>query len=59
MHPDRGIVRKYILSDDISTKLDNQNTLTRQSNGTNNAPRDLLQGPVTWNPDSFTDMLRL
>ena len=50
MHPDRGIVRTYIWSDGLSTRPDNQNTFTRQSADTNNAPRDPLHGPVTWNP---------
>ena len=47
MHPDRGIVCTYIMSDGISTKPDDQNTLTCQSTDTNDAPRNPLHGPVT------------
>ena len=40
MHPDRVIVRTYTRPDGLSTRPDYQNTLTRQSVNTNNAPRD-------------------
>ena len=40
----------YICTDGLFTKPDDQNTLTCQSNNTNNAPRYPLHGPVTWNP---------
>ena len=50
MHPYRGIVRTHIRSEGLSMIPDDSNTLTRQSNGMNNAPRDLLQVPATWNP---------
>ena len=50
MHPERGIVRTYRQSDGLSMITDDQNTLTRQSPNTNDAPRDPLLGPVTWNP---------
>ena len=49
MHPYRGIVSTYILSDGISTKTDDQNTLILQYADTNDPPRDPLHGPVTWN----------
>ena len=47
MHPDRVIVRTYRHSDGISTRPNDQNTLTCQSSDTNNTPRDPLHGPVT------------
>ena len=47
MHPYRGIVRTYIRSYGLSMISDNPNTLTVQSSGTNNTPRDLLHGTVT------------
>ena len=50
MHPDIEIVRMYRRSDCLSTRPDDQNTLTHQSADTNDAPRDPLHGPVTWNP---------
>ena len=50
MHPDRVIVRKYRQLDGLSTRPYDQHTLTRQSDDTNDAPRDPLHGPVTWNP---------
>ena len=50
MHPDREIVRTNRRSDGLSTRPDDPNTLTHQSAGTNNTCRDLLLGPVTWNP---------
>ena len=50
MHSDRVIVRTYIRSDGISTIPDDQNTHISQSDDMNNAPRDPLHVPVTWNP---------
>ena len=50
MHPDRLIVCTYIRSVGLSMVLDDLNTLTLQSGGMNNAPRDPLHGSVTWNP---------
>ena len=50
MHPDRGIARTYRRSDGLSKRPDDQNTLTRQSADTNDAPRDPYHGPVKWNP---------
>ena len=49
MHPDRGIVRTYRRSDSLSTRPDDHNTLTCQSSNTNDAPREKLLVPVTWN----------
>ena len=49
MHPYRGILRMEKWSDGLSTIPGDPNTLTRQSSGTNDAPRDLLHGLVTWN----------
>ena len=49
MHPYRGIVRTYRRSDGPSTRTDDQKTLTCQSADTNDAPRNPLQGPITWN----------
>ena len=40
MHPRRGIVGTDRRSDSISLVPDDPNTLTRQCNGTNDAPRD-------------------
>ena len=50
MHPERVIVLTYRRLDNISKRQDDQNTLTRQSADTNNAPRDLLLVPITWKP---------
>ena len=50
MHIDRGIVRTYRRSDGLSTRTDDQNTLTRQSANKNDVPRESLHGPVTSNP---------
>ena len=50
MHPDRVIVQTDSQSESISTRPDDQKTLTRQSAGTTNPPRDPLHVPVTWNP---------
>ena len=47
MHPDRGIVRTDIWSDVICIIIDDSNTLTRQSAGTNNAPREPLHDLIT------------
>ena len=47
MQPDRGIVCTYRRSDNPSTIPDDQNTLTRQSSDTDDAPRDPLHVPVT------------
>ena len=47
MHPGRGKVPTYRQSGGLSTRPDDQNTLTRQSTNTNNSPRDPLRGPVT------------
>ena len=49
MHPDRVIVRVYRQSDGLSTRPDEQNTLTRQYVNTNDTPRDPLHDPVTCN----------
>ena len=46
MHPYIGIVRTYRRSEDLSTRPDDQNTLTRQSSDTNDAPRDPLHDPI-------------
>ena len=50
MHTYRGIVRTRRWSDGLSTRPDDQNTITCQSDNTNEAPRGPLLGPVTWNP---------
>ena len=50
MHPDRGTVRTYRRSDGLSTRTNSQNTFICQSTDTNDSPRDLLHGPITWNP---------
>ena len=47
MHSDRGIVRTDIWSDGRPTRPDDSNTLSRQYDGTNDAPMDPLHGPVT------------
>ena len=59
MHPDIRIVCTYIQCYGLPNRPDDHNTLTRQSTDTNDAPRDPLDGPVTWNPARLTDMLRL
>ena len=41
MYPDRRILRTYRRSEGISTRPYDQNTLTRQYDDTNDAPRDL------------------
>ena len=51
MHSYRVILRTYSSLDSISTGPDDLNTLACQSAGTNDAPRDLLHGPVTRNCD--------
>ena len=43
MQPDGGLVRTYRRSYFPYTILVDSNTLTRQSSGTSNAPRDLLK----------------
>ena len=43
-----GIVHTYRQSDGISTILDDSNTITSQSAGTNDAPKDPLLVPITW-----------
>ena len=50
MHPYRVIVHSNICLDSISTIPYDSNTLTCQYDGTNDAPRNLLHGPVTWHP---------
>ena len=59
MHPDIRIVCTYIQCYGLPNRPDDHNTLTRQSTDTNDAPRDPLDGPVTWNPARFKDLLRL
>ena len=51
MQPYRVIVHTNGHSDGQSTKPDDSNSLTRQFANTNDAPRDLLPGPVIWNSD--------
>ena len=46
MHPDRVIVCMDIFSDGLSMRQDGPNTLTCQSTGMHDAPRDPLHGPV-------------
>ena len=46
MHTDRGIVRMYRCPYSLSTKPDDQNTLTCQSADTNYAPRYPVHVPV-------------
>ena len=50
MHPEIVAIFTYIRSDTISTRPYEPNTLTCQSAGTNNSPRDTFHSPVTWNP---------
>ena len=47
MHPYRGIVHVYRRSDGLSTRPDDQNTVTHQYTDTNDTPRDPLNGLVT------------
>ena len=47
MYPYRGIVCTYIRSEGLSTRPNQQNTLTRKSTSKNDSPREPLQGPVT------------
>ena len=49
MHSYIGIVRTYIRSDGLSTRLDDQNILTSQSADTNESPRDPLLGHLKCN----------
>ena len=50
MHLDIGIVSTNIWPYFLSTISDDQNTITFQSSDMNDAPRDPLLVPVTWNP---------
>ena len=50
MHPDIVIVRTYSRSDILSTIPNDKNIITRQSDNTNDAPRDPLHDPIIWNP---------
>ena len=50
MHPDRGILHTDRWSDGLSARPDVPNTLTLQSVGMNNAPRNPILHPVTHNP---------
>ena len=59
MYQYRGIVSIYRQSDGLSMIPDDPNTLTIQSDDTNNAPREPLHGRITWNPACFMDTLRL
>ena len=47
MQPERGIVSMYRRPEGIPMIPDYLKTPTFQSNGTNDAPRDPLHGPVT------------
>ena len=47
MHPYIGILRTYRRSDGLYTIPDGPNTITCQSDGTNDVPRDPLHGPIT------------
>ena len=58
MHPDQGIVRTDIRLDGISIIPENPKYLTHQYSGTDNAPREPLHGPVTWNPSRTQPNLR-
>ena len=59
MYPDLGRVCTYIWLDVLHTRTYDQNILTLQSEGINDAPRDLLDGTVKCNPACFTEMLCL
>ena len=50
MNSYRRIVHTDKRSDGLSKRPDSSNTPTRQSAGTNDAPRDPLHAPITWNP---------
>ena len=50
MHPNQGKVCIDIWTDGISTIPDYPNILTWKSVAMNNAPRNPLYGPVTWDP---------
>ena len=50
MHPEMGILSTYRQSDGLSTRLEDQNTLTNQSSNNNDSPRDPLHGSITLNP---------
>ena len=47
MQPDRVIVLTYRRSDSISSRPEDQNTLTHQSADMNDDPPDLIHVPVT------------
>ena len=47
MHPDRGIVLMNRCPEGLSIIPDVSNTLTLQSSGTNDSPRDPLRVPIT------------
>ena len=47
MYPYREMVRTYRCLYGLSTRLDDPETLTSQSTGTNNAPRDPICVPIT------------
>ena len=51
MQPDIGTVCTDRRSDGLSTRTDDPNTLTHQSDGTHDAPRDPFYSPVICNPD--------
>ena len=59
MNPYIGVVRTDRHSDDLSTGPDGPNSLTRQFYDTDDAPREPLTGPVTWNtaPSSIYNLL--
>ena len=50
MHPYRGIVLTNRRWYGLYTIPDDSNTLTRQSVGTSNTPREPICGPFIWNP---------
>ena len=57
MHPERGIVCKYRQSDYLSTGPDKPNTLNRQCEGTNNAPKGPASGPYYMESCLVTDQI--
>ena len=50
MHTYRGLLSTYIWSNIQYMRPDDPNTLTHQSSGMYNAPREPLHGTLTWNP---------
>ena len=50
MYPDREILRTNRWSYGLSKRPNDHNNLNLQFNDTNDAPRDPLHVPVTWNP---------